>query len=185
MPKRRRRKPQVATGGNTDNRRRRDRDSYSTHTHILQSKIPTREKSEARIFSKSGGQVQGLQTNCLRSSKQSALIRPLPPKIFLFFSYTLRDGGACPGLESRGGVRASNMQCKPKYPKTCLLIVLKDCIFTGAERRPTTWRSTHWVLHTVKSKEMARDLWKTGFVTPWGIEAIFIFIFLKLSLIHI
>ena len=25
-----------------------------------------------------------------------------------------------------------------QIPKTCLLIVLKDCIFTGAERRPTT-----------------------------------------------
>ena len=34
-------------------------------------------------------------------------------------------GGACPGLESRGGVRASNMQCKPKYPKPACLLCLR------------------------------------------------------------
>ena len=128
MPKRRRREPRVATGRNTDNRRRRDRDSYSTDTHTLQSEIPTREKRENLGYFEKSGAARELTTNlcCQEALQQTALIRPCAPKIFfLSSSYTLREGGACPGLESRGGVRASNMQCKPKYPKPACLLCLR------------------------------------------------------------
>ena len=94
-------------------------------THTLQSETPTREKRENRgYFEKSRGGGHKLCCRKLHSKQPSS--GPAPQKnFFLFFSCTLREGGACPGLESRGGVRASNMQCKPKYPKPACLLCLR------------------------------------------------------------
>ena len=49
--------------------------------------------------------------------------RPLRRQVGVWDECVFR--GACPGLESRGGVRASNMQCKPKYPKPACLLCLR------------------------------------------------------------
>ena len=132
MPKRRRRKPRVATGGNTDNRRRRDRDSYSTHTHTLQSEIPTREKRENLGYFEKSGAARELTTNlcCQEALQQTALVRPCAPKnnSFLFLH---PSGGGCmprPRISRRGESFQHAVQAQ--RPKTCLLIVFKDCIFT-------------------------------------------------------
>jgi len=97
-------------------------------THTLQSEIPTREKRENRGYCEKSGAAREPATNFAVGSSTAnsphQALRP-PKKFFLFFSCTLREGGACPGLESRGGVRASNMQCKPKYPKPACLLCLR------------------------------------------------------------
>ena len=60
----------MATGGNADNRRRGDRDSYSTHTYTLQSEIPTREKRESPgYFDEIGFASERSTNNCFEELK--------------------------------------------------------------------------------------------------------------------
>ena len=119
VPKKQRPKLRRAPGGDTNSRRQRDRDSYTTHTRTYTQSVTLQRKGNlGQISQKSGRRELVFETtNHLRrelANEKSS--QALPHNFFFFLSHTLREGGACPGLESRGGERASNMHCKPKYP---------------------------------------------------------------------
>ena len=95
-----------------------------THTYYRVKYL--QERKEKPDFDEIRGGDREIYNLCFEGAQSNQPSSdPRPQKKFLFFSYTLREGGACPGLESRGGVRASNMQCKPKYPKPACLLCLR------------------------------------------------------------
>ena len=91
----------------------------TTHTRTYTQSVTLQRKGNlGQISQKSGRRELVIETtNHLRrelANEKSS--QALPHNFFFFLSHTLREGGACPGLESRGGERASNMHCKLKYP---------------------------------------------------------------------
>ena len=95
----------------------RQRQLHYSYTHIHSMSHFTEERKPGADFTEIGPKRarDRPQIICKGSSQTKRAHRPYPTNFSFFFSHTLREGGACPGLESRGRERASNMHCKPKY----------------------------------------------------------------------
>ena len=97
----------------------RQRQLHYSYTHIHPMSHFTEERKPGRILRNKSWTKRARdrpQTICERELANEESSQALPHEFFFFLSHTLREGGACPGLESRGGGRASNMNYKPKYP---------------------------------------------------------------------
>ena len=87
---------------------------------------------------KSGGAIERSITFASRELKAISPHQTLAPKNFSFLFLHPSGGGCMPRPRISRWGESFQHAVQAQIPKTCLLIVLKDCIFTGAERRPTT-----------------------------------------------